>query len=178
MALEHFHIPYLIGGSIASSSRGVVRATMDVDLVAQIDSGQAEALCRELGHDWYADPEQIKISIATGRSFNLIHIPTSQKVDIFPARDAFHQSQLKRATREELDFLDEKVEYPIATPEDILLAKLQWYRDGGEISDRQWSDIGGIIATNPELDRGYLNAWAVRLGVITLLDRALKESAG
>jgi hypothetical protein len=64
----------------------------------------------------------------------------------------------------------------VASAEDILLAKLQWYRMGGEVSERQWSDIAGILAVNSELDAAYLRTWAVRLGVEDLLDKAVAES--
>ena len=69
--------------------------------------------------------------------------------------------------------LSEGAAFFVATPEDILLAKLQWYRDGGEVSERQWSDIAGILAVNPALDREYLEMWAARLGVGDLLIKAL-----
>lgn len=175
-ALERLGIPYLIGGSVASSSRGIFRATMDIDFVARIGPRQAEALSAALGRDWYADSEQIRDSLAAGRSFNIIHIPTSQKVDIFPATDAFQLLQLQRATRATLEFSGETGEYPVATSEDILLAKLQWYRRGGEVSERQWSDIAGILAVALELDAAYLRTWAARLGVEDLLDKAVAES--
>jgi hypothetical protein len=64
----------------------------------------------------------------------------------------------------------------VATSEDILLAKLQWYRRGGEVSERQWSDIAGILAVALELDAAYLRTWAARLGVEDLLDKAVAES--
>ena len=148
---------------------------MDLDLVARLDPEGAPQLAAALGADWYADPFQIRDSIAAGRSFNVIHIPTGQKVDIFPAASVFQAAQLQRATRETLEFLGETREYPVATAEDILLAKLQWYRDGGEVSDRQWSDITGIVATNPALDQTYLEMWAARLGVSGLLVKALAD---
>ena len=174
-ALERLGIPYVIGGSVASSSRGIFRATMDIDLIARIGPQQAQALSAALGRDWYADSEQIRDSLTAGRSFNLIHIPTSQKVDIFPAIDAFQLLQLRRATRETVEFLGETGEYPVASAEDILLAKLQWYRMGGEVSERQWTDIAGILAVAPGLDAAYLRTWAARLGVEDLLDKAVAE---
>ena len=63
----------------------------------------------------------------------------------------------------------------VTTAEDILLAKLRWYRDGGEVSERQWNDIGSVIAINPNLDWEYVNLWAARLGVTSLLERARAE---
>ena len=115
-------------------------------------------------------------AIAAGRAFNLIHISLGNKVDIFPATEDFHLCQLERATRVALAFLDDPAEYPIATAEDILLAKLRWYRAGGEVSERQWADIMGILATSPAFDRAYTRSWAARLGVEDLLARALAEA--
>jgi len=170
-ALERLRVPYAVGGSVASSVRGVMRATYDIDIVARLDVAAAGPLAAALGPDWYADPEQIRDALLAGRAFNVIHVPTSHKVDIFPAIDAFHISEIQRATP--ADFAP-GVSVPVASPEDCLLAKLRWYRDGGEVSDRQWSDITGIVATNPALDRLYLNLWGARLGVAGLLEKALE----
>ena len=104
-------------------------------------------------------------------------MPTSQKVDIFPATDEFHAAQLERASKLPLAFLGIDAEYPVASAEDILLAKLQWFRAGGEVSDRQWRDITGVIAINPDLDLDYARSWAARLRVADLLDKALAEVA-
>jgi hypothetical protein len=173
-ALDRIGIRYAIGGSVASSARGIYRATNDIDLIAIVIAAQTERLGGELGSDWYADAEQMRNAIAARRAFNVIHIPLGNKVDIFPATDDFHLSQVERATRV-APFPDDTNLYPVATAEDILLAKLQWYRLGGESSERQWNDISGIVAANPDLDLAYLSAWAARLGVTDLLDRALAE---
>ena len=69
-----------------------------------------------------------------------------------------------------------QVSCSVATAEDILLAKLRWYREGGEVSDRQWSDITGLIANNPALDWDYLNPWAARLRVEDLLARGMEDA--
>jgi hypothetical protein len=174
-ALEQLRIPYLIGGSLASSARGIPRATIDVDIIAALNEFQIKHLPAALGNDWYADADLMRSSIAAGRSFNLIHMPTSEKIDIFPVIGEFGTTQLARATRTQLPGLSETIICPVASAEDILLAKLRWYRDGGEISDRQWSDISGILATNPDLDRAYLDQWAAHLRVTDLLERAIAE---
>jgi hypothetical protein len=175
-ALDRLGIAYVIGGSLASSVRGLVRMTYDIDVVAAIAAPQVERFAQQLGPDWYADPDQMRDAIAAGRAFNLIHISLGNKVDIFPATEDFHLCQLERATRVALAFLDDPAEYPIATAEDILLAKLRWYRAGGEVSERQWADIMGILATSPAFDRAYTRSWAARLGVEDLLARALAEA--
>jgi hypothetical protein len=172
-ALDRLHVPYAIGGSVASSVRGVMRATYDIDIVAQLDAGHAQPLAAALGSDWYADPEQIRDALLAGRPFNVIYIPTAYKIDIFPATNAFDFSEIQRATP--ADFAP-GLSVPVASTEDCLLAKLCWYRNGGEISGRQWSDIAGIVATNPALDRSYLDLWSARLGVTGLLEKALSEN--
>jgi len=174
--LECLRVPYLLAGSHASSVRGVPRATMDVDLVADISESQAAALAPALGRDWYAEPAQMQEAIRRGQAFNLIYIPTAEKFDIFPATGDFHLQQIDRATRETVDVLGSRVECPVASAEDILIAKLHWYRIGGEVSEKQWSDIQGILTLNPTLDQEYLSTWAARLRVTDLLDRALAES--
>jgi hypothetical protein len=176
-ALERAGIAYAVGGSMASSVRGVVRATYDIDVVAGIVASQAERLASELGPDWYADPQQMRDAIAARRAFNVIHIPLGDKVDIFPAFEEFHFVQLERATRVALRFLDVQAEYPVATAEDILLAKLQWFRAGGGVSERQWKDILGILVANPQIDSNYLRLWAAKLRVEDLLNKAITEAA-
>jgi hypothetical protein len=174
-ALDHVGIPYLVGGSLASSVHGVYRATNDGDIVADINPTQIGSFAGTLGKDWYADPEMMRTAISAGRAFNIIYLPASQKFDIFPAVDAFHATQLARSTELPVAFGGEPVQCRVASAEDILLAKLQWYRDGGEVSDRQWSDITGVLASNPNLDRAYLDSWARRLGVTDLLARAVAQ---
>ena len=173
-ALNRVWIQYAIGGSLAASARGIPRATFDVDLVAAIAPSQAGAFVQSLGKDWYADVDEVRKSLESGRSFNVIHIRNSLKVDVFPASRAFHRAQLERATA--LPLGEDRLPCMVTTAEDILLAKLQWYRDGGEVSDRQWSDIGGLIATNDAMDWEYVNLWAARLGVASLLERARADA--
>jgi hypothetical protein len=176
-ALEQLKISYAIGGSLASSSRGKWRSTDDVDIVSAMPAVMAERLSATLGAKWYAEPEAIRHAIGAGRSFNVIHIPTSYKFDLFPATSDFHVTQLQRGGTVPLALPGGTVSCRVVTAEDILLAKLRWYRDGGEISERQWTDIYGIVAMNPNLDLEYTRTWAAKLGVTDLLDRALAQSS-
>ena len=170
-ALKSLGIQFAVGGSLASSAHGVVRSTMDGDLVALIFAPQARQLARVLGPGWYCDLEMMEQALQQRRAFNLIHIGSALKYDVFPASTDFHESELERAKPTPLGIEGAEL-CPVASAEDSLLSKLQWYREGGEVSDRQWSDIGGILAQNPGLDWEYVNSWAARLGVSGLLDRA------
>jgi hypothetical protein len=175
-AFESLRIPYLIGGSVASSARGIGRATFDTDIVARIAPEQVDPFASRLGKDWYVDREAAQRGIASGRAFNVIHMWSSDKYDIFPAAGAFHISQLERASLTPLETEGDVVECPVATAEDILLAKLQWYRLGGEVSDRQWNDVLGVLAANPGFDLAYAREWARQLQVEDLLEKALAEN--
>jgi hypothetical protein len=63
---------------------------------------------------------------------------------------------------------------PVKSPEDTLLRKLAWYRLGGEVSERQWNDVLGVLrAQGARLDLAHLHAWGETLGVADLLARAL-----
>jgi len=171
-ALDRLAVPYAVVGSVASSARGSYRATEDIDLLARISARQAGQLAVALGKDWYADADQIRDAVSSGRAFNVIYIPFSQKVDVFPVKDDFSLAQLEHATKLALPALGNGVEYPVSSSEDIVLAKLQWYRAGGETSERQWTDILRVIAATPNMDWAYVESWAPRLGVAALLARA------
>jgi len=171
-AFDRLEVRYAVVGSVASSARGSYRATEGIDVLARIYPQQAADLAESLGKDWYADAQQMRDAIAAGRAFNLIYIPFSQKVDVFPATDDFCDSQLQRATTLALPALGTGDEYPVASAEDTVLAKLQWYKAGGEISERQWTDIVRVILATPQMDWVYVESWAPRLGVDMLLARA------
>ena len=75
-----------------------------------------------------------------------------------------------------MDAEDECTAY-FATAEDIVLAKLEWYHHGDQVSDRQWRDVVGVIRTQGQrLDLTYLGAWAAQLGLEDLLSRALSQA--
>ena len=175
-ALDRLQIPFYVVGSVASSAYGVIRTTNDVDLIAGIEPRHVASLVAKLGREFYADPDMIHEALRTGRAFNLIHYASSYKFDIFPiGPDPYQQIQFERVVRRPISLGgSEPFEVPLASAEDTLLSKLAWYRAGGEVSERQWSDIRGIVEVQRErLDRPYLTRWAAHLGVADLLDRAM-----
>ena len=176
-ALEKLHIPYVIGGSLASAVHGVMRATMDTDIVADLGEEHARPLAESLSGTFYADVEMIRDAIEHRGSFNLIHLETMFKVDVFiPKQREFDQLQLQRRTTQVIATDPEEVAF-VASAEDTILAKLEWYRMGGEVSDRQWRDVMGILKVQAEsLDLEYLSKWSTILGVSDLLETALGES--
>ena len=176
--LESLEIPYYVGGSLASTMYGKVRTTQDVDLIADIRPEHIQPLISALGSDFYADGESILEAIQKRRSFNLIHYHSIFKVDVFiPKGRPFDQEQLARRAKRQ--FTEESADQAfVASPEGTILAKLEWYRMGHEVSDRQWTDILGVFEVRrDELDVPYMRRWAAELGVADLLERALTAAA-
>lgn len=174
---EKLGVPYLIGGSLASTLYGMVRTTQDSDIVAEMRLEHLQPFVSALQDEFYVDDEMIAESIQRNSSFNIIHRETMFKVDVFiPRPRPFLQSQLARAQKQTFTF-ETEVSAKFASPEDTILSKLEWFRMGGEVSDRQWRDILGVLKTRAgELELDYLRKWAGELKVGDLLERALTES--
>jgi hypothetical protein len=175
--LEALGIRYAVGGSLASSVHGVMRSTLDVDILADMSLEHIQPLVAALSKEFYADDEMMRDAIERQSSFNLIHYETAFKVDVFIRKSrAFDQMQLERR-RTSVIATDPEQSIYVTSAEDVILAKLEWYRMGGEVSDRQWRDILGVLKTRAgELDLDYLRKWANELKVQDLLERALTES--
>lgn len=175
--LEKLGVPYLIGGSLASTLYGMVRTTQDSDIVAEMRLEHLAPFAAALKDEFYLDDEMIAEAIRRHSSFNIIHRETMFKVDVFiPRPRPFLQSQLARAQKQTFTF-ETEVSAKFASPEDTILSKLEWYRMGGEISDRQWRDVLGVLKVRAgELDLPYLRKWAGELKVGDLLERALREA--
>lgn len=176
-AFEALGVDYLVGGSVASSVFGEPRLTVDADLVARLLGRHAGPLVKNLAGEFYADPPAIASAIRNQSSFNLIHLETMSKVDVFVNwRGPFAEAQFARRQKKTVG-QDEPVELYFASAEDTVLAKLDWYRKGGEVSDRQWRDLLGVLKVQADaLDPAYLEHWANELGVADLLRRARSEA--
>lgn len=172
--LEELNVPYLIGGSLASTLHGFSRTTLDSDLVADIRPEHVPILVQQLGASYYLSDSAIYDAIRHRSSFNLIHLATMFKVDIFlPKPRQFDRDQMRQRRKYIVATDPERTAY-VASPEDTILAKLEWYRLGGEVSDRQWRDILGVIQIQGDrLDLCYLRQGAVALNVTDLLLRAV-----
>jgi len=174
---EKLGIAYYIGGSVASSAYGIARATMDVDLVAKVEMHHAGNLVKALEKDYYIDADMITDAIHRRASFNLIHLETMLKIDVFIAKAGLYDSEA--FDRRQPDTLDEENprKFYLSSPEDIILNKLQWYQKGGSVSEQQWKDVLGVLKVQAvKLDLEYLKYWASRLNLSDLLNRAFDEA--
>ena len=169
---DDLEVSYHVGGSFASSIHGVPRQTHDIDLVADLSLEKIPELVQRLRDEFYIDADMIRSALRRQASFNVIHLDSGFKVDIFPVGPgAFDQSEISRSIAHQI-LENHPLSIMVKSAEDTLLRKLQWYRLGNEVSDRQWHDIVGIVRTQGDrLDRDYLRHWATDLGVKDLLER-------
>lgn len=174
-ALDDLGVRHFVGGSIASSAHGVARASVDGDVVAELGPTHVAALVAALRDAYYVPEERIRDAVARRASFNVIHLDTMLKVDVFVSRDRpFDRRAFERSRPASVEGAPGAT-LPVSSAEDVVLAKLEWYRRGGEVSDRQWTDVMGVLqAGGSALDLPYLRRGALELGVDDLLDRALQ----
>ncbi|MBN2493423.1 MAG: hypothetical protein JXR96_02430 [Deltaproteobacteria bacterium] len=175
--LDELGVPYLVGGSLASSLHGIPRSTQDADLVAELELSHVSRLVERLGSDFYLDADAIREAIRGKRCFNLIHLATMFKVDVFiPGDDTAQREEMRRRQTYVVD-PDSGRTLSVASAEDIILQKLDWYRQAEGLSERQWDDVIGVIQVRgPELDLCYLRQSAARMGIADLLERALSAA--
>ena len=170
---DRLGIAYLVGGSLASSLHGIPRATQDVDVVAAIRPDDVRGLVAALQETFYLDEDTIRRAVRERSSFNIVHLETLLKVDVFVARqDNVSEQQMQRRQTFTID-PEARRELVVASPEDVVAQKLYWYRLGDEVSERQWSDAVGVLKVRSgRLDMDYLRRTARLLGVGDLLARA------
>jgi hypothetical protein len=174
--LTTLEIPYLVGGSLASSAYGIPRATQDVDLVADLGDEHIGPLVAALREEFYVEESHVREAIEQGTSFNLIHLATMYKADVF-LRHRVPWAAEEFARRRLAPIEADTSPVYLASPEDTILHKLHWFRLGGDASDRQWNDVLGVLKVQAQgLDLAYLRRQAGELEVSDLLDDALAEA--
>lgn len=175
-AFENAGVGYFLGGSLASSLQGEPRATNDIDFVVELRANQIPPLALALGADFDVDEESLREAVARRGSWNIFHLPSVTKVDLFLLRQGdFDASEFSRRRRVVLT--DDGRGLFIKSPEDSVLRKLLWFRDGGETSSTQWRDIVQLLRLGAgQLDMSYLHTWAGKLGIEPLLGRALNAA--
>lgn len=176
-ALDRMEVPYVVGGSIASSIYGRPRATQDVDVIADLRDDHIPGLIAALRDGFYLDEPAIRDAVRRRSTFNVIHLGTMFKVDVFVAK---HDVATTRELARRRTYVPPEApheEISLASPEDIVVQKLYWYRLGDHVSERQWTDAIGVLSVRGrDLDREYMDDLAEQMGVHDLLVRALRES--
>ncbi len=148
---DQLGVLYHIGGSVASSIYGILRATIDADLIADLRLEHVRPLVTQLQTDYYIDEDMIRDAIRRRSSFNVIHLDTMLKVDVYiPKFRSFDQEELRRAQQE------------------VLLEGTRLFNV---------ADILGVLKIQgTNLDMDYLKKWSANLNVTDLLERALVDA--
>lgn len=175
--LEALRVPYMIGGSFASSAWGMPRQTHDLDIAIILSQENAESLFEAAKDEFMvskSDIDEALGSYAEFRGFQLIHFEETFKIDVF----------ILNSTEYVLGSFERTLNYPIledlsvpyACPEDVIITKLRWYLLGNKVSDKQWNDIVQVLEVQyGKLDELYMAKWAAHFGVLDLLREAQSQ---
>ena len=171
-ALEMLGLAYHLGGSLASSLYGEPRATNDIDIVVDLPLDKVPALADTLGPDFAIDRESLAEAVRSRGTCNVFYLPQFTKVDLFVAeRGIYERAEMRR--RKRIPVGDAGEALFVKSPEDMVLRKLLWFREGGGLSEKQWRDVVQILRLNRgALDEAVFEEWAPALGVDHLLAKA------
>lgn len=163
---------YFLGGSLASSLQGEPRATNDIDFVIALPVGLTRALRDALGSDFEVDTDMLRDAVLHARSANAFYLPVVTKIDFFGrGYEPFDESEFSRRRPAVVRASGETI--VVKSAEDTVLRKLLWFREGGEVSEKQWRDIVSVLRiSGAAMDDAYLTSWASRLELEALLQRA------
>ena len=179
--LDDLKIPYMVGGSFASSIHGIPRMTQDADLVVDIQPHQAILLARIVEEDFYIDQSAISDAIRRRSSFNIIHLDSMFKIDLFVLADREYD-RASFARRRFVTFQEKgPFQLAVCAPEELAVTKLEWYNLGNRVSERQYRDVLGVIATQERagtFDLAHARSLARQLGLADLLQQALEDALG
>lgn len=174
MLLEQMQIPYGLVGSYASSIWGVARFTEDIDIVVELKLGQVSDLCAAFPQpDFYVSKDAAKEAVRLGTQFNVVHPASGSKIDFMISHDdVWSRLQLQRRQRVTLD---PDFEAFTVSPEDVILSKLRYYKEGG--SEKHPRDISGILRTQGDrVDRDYIAHWAERMKITEVWQVVLRRN--
>ncbi|MEK7465897.1 MAG: hypothetical protein AAB074_00660 [Planctomycetota bacterium] len=175
--LTELGIRHAVGGSMASILHGEPRLTQDVDFIIELGEAKIPDVVRAFGNGYYIAEPAVRDAVQRSASFNVIHLATMLKADLYVAgRSVLDPLQIGRAIPMKLR-KDSAAEIRVSSAEDIVLRKLEWYRKGREVSDRQWRDILGVLkVSGARLDRNFMATTAEAAGVTDLLERSIREA--
>lgn len=186
--LENINAPYMIIGAFAATLYGSTRVTYDIDIVADLNEDHIQALVTAFPSPrYYADPDQMRDSIAKGMMFNIIDSNRGEKADVVPLTMAIHyRHAFQRRIRQRVDVSGiEHFEVWCARPEDVIIGKLIAWEEGR--SPKHESDIYEMLVfhylnldpiLSAEFDEAYLIAQISTLSQdVVELWKATQEAA-
>lgn len=174
--LDRLAVPWVLGGSLASSIYGEPRPTNDIDLAVQISVDDIDRLVGAFEEDFYIDAGMISDAIRHSSSFNLIHYASSFKIDMFVSGDSIlDRRQMESRERKQMPDVDDLAVW-IAPPMEQVLRKVWWFQQGSGVSDRQWRDVMYMLKQQEKtIDHVVLLAVGRDVGIGDLVERALRQ---
>lgn len=134
--------------------------------MAELTELNIAAFCNKFSaEEFYVRLDAAIDAVRTHSQFNIIHPFSGLKVDVIvPAATAFNRERFIRAQKvhaaEDLDAY-------FASPEDVILKKMDYYNQGG--FDKHLRDIAGVLKTNQhQIDKAYITKWATQMGLLEL----------
>ncbi len=169
---ERLGVPYLVTGSMATVVYGEPRLTNDVDVVAALTAATARELHGAFpSPEFYWSDEAVEQALRKRSQFNVIHPASGLKVDIMIWSDTpFNRARMARVR---LISTSPGTKVRFASPEDVILKKMEFYREGG--SEKHLRDIAGVLRVTTDLDRDYLSRWSEALGTEEIWQRILGD---
>lgn len=167
--LERLRIDYMLTGSMALVNYAMMRMTADIDIVIEAAIVDADKIIEEFKADYYVPQHRVRDAIARKAMFNLLHQEKIVKIDCIVRKDTEFQKQAF-ARRQRIRFADD-FDVWIIGKEDLILSKLNWAKETK--SEMQLRDVASILRNG--YDKAYIEDWTYRLGVVELLNEALRK---
>jgi len=164
--VESLNIPHMIVGSIASMRYGEARLTLDIDIVCDLDVRTVEPLCAAFSDpEFYVSLPAALDAVRSRKQFNVIHSKSGLKIDFMISRnDEWGRMQLAR--RRKIELMPGQLAF-VASPEDVILGKLQYYKE--RESHKHLRDIAAMLqVSGDQIDRSDVSMWATKLGVLDI----------
>lgn len=171
-ALEDLDVRYALAGSIASTVYGEPRSTRDIDVVAALEPGDVRRLAERLTEpEHFLDPVAARQAVREEGPFNILHVTSGMKIDVFPPVDRLARRQIEGAVR---ITVEPDLRPRFSPPAELILQKLRYYREGG--SDKHLRDIAAMLQISGErIDRSLVSEWAREDGTLDLWREILER---
>ena len=168
-ALDELNIPYAIGGSFAAMAYSEPRLTNDIDIMIIADVEELSRLVDEVTRwEIYISPLEciLETDLPLGLPINVVDGSLGAKADFFVAGNkALDMSAMSRRRRKRF-YRNPDAEAWFLSAEDVILYKLDYFRQSEETSAKHPADIAKMLRVMGDaLDIAYLEKWSAEIGV-------------
>lgn len=170
--LEELGLPYAIGGSMAAMAYSEPRYTKDIDLMFDAGLSQLGELVEAIESlQVYVDPLDtiLEFNLPRQMPISVVDGTTGVRADLYWARPSGLDQSAMTRRRQRMMYDDPPLEAWYLAPEDVILYKLDYFRQSEGVSQKHPIDISKMLAVvGDQLDRAYLEQWTKEIGVLNL----------